>query len=479
MANNEPGPDLSSDDGNSDFHGQAAPESVGRAVADAYHTKLDLSLGRDDIAYVAGIFHFQKKSDDSYIDEAVLRAIYEPVNEMVNGDPDTIQQRCTNALSRLKSQSILIRADAGGVWEEGRYTLSTLGNAIGRYISDESSLTVQSLTILLSRIRAELADVIATARSANETTDWDATVVALLRYLVTDLLEALERRARGLDISNQQLRRQITSLFHQKWGDAADICKSMLNSVMSTLFELYSVLTEQVESLTRLLDDIAEFSDRDAAILPLVESLRTQLHRLHNWSMQRHTEWANYHGMVMTFIRTHVQMDPDNRMRGRIRDHIQRFPETPYYLVVLDPVPFLHMREVERPDKNHQVDVPAFAFANRKVADVGVPRESDIGQVIKRMLARLEQDGEIDLATSIVTDGAHLSDLDWYVLISRVTPLLLDRGIPPAALSARRWAALSARLETQSLKLRSRSMPADETQPNPEAQHPAEGENDV
>jgi chromosome partition protein MukF len=441
------------------------PPSVARTIADAYHTEARLDLSREDISFVAGIYMYLRLAEEPNLDDATLRSIYVPLNELVNGDPESMQQRCTRAVARLKLQSILVRADYRGISSSGEFSLTSLGYAIADFVLRESNLTVQSLELLLSRIRTELARVIDAARQGGDSTYWANRVLLPLQLVVSDLIDSIERRTRGLDKEHGILRQNIRSLFEQEWLEAVDICTDMLESVSRTLGELNAVLNEHVESLNRQLGEIADLADNHTEILPTLDTLGTQLNRIHAWSVKRYDEWSEYFADVNQWIRMIIRIDPENRIRDRIRDCIQHYSDRPYGMVTVNPAPFLHFREVVKPDRVQQIPVPASVLAKRTIREVGPPVGDDIDAVIEALLRRLEDDGAIDLVQAILDEASHLTDAQWFTLISRATPILLKRGLAPTALAARRWIDMSARLAAQALTIRARRPARDSTSP--------------
>ncbi|WP_455286493.1 hypothetical protein [Cupriavidus necator] len=431
-----------------------SPPSVARTIADAYHSDISLGLSKEDISFVAGIYMYLRLTDEPNVDDTTLRSIYVPLNELLSGDPETVQQRCTRSVARLKAQGILVRADFGGISSSGEFSLSSLGHAIGDFVVQESNLTVQSLELLLARIRAELARIIEAAKQGGDDPHWDSQVILPLRLLVSELVDIIERRTRGLDAAHALLRQNISSLLEREWVECVDLCTDMLESVSKTLCELNAVLSEHVESLGRQLSEIAESAGHRDTLLPITDRIRTQLNRIHAWSAKRYDEWSGYFAIVHEFIRLIIRLDPENRMRDRIRNCIQSYADRPYGLAAVSPKPFLHFRDVAKPDQVQQIPVPASVLANRTIREVGPPSDDEIDLVVKAILARLEEEGELELVQAIAQEAHHLTDAQWFTLISRATPRLLQRGFAPTALAARQWIEMSARLAAQELKVR-------------------------
>lgn len=429
-------------------------KSIASVIADALCTEFSISLIKEDAAFVAGIHAYLQDEIEPNIVEAKLREIYVPVNELMQGDPDTVQARCTRALTRLKTQGILLRADFGGLSTDGEYTLSTLGLAISDHMHSERALTKQSLEFMLMRLRAELSQIVAAAQSASEPGEWERAVIFPLRYLVAEMIRMIDKRQRGLDASHAALRSNISILFEQSWLCAIDSCTEMLQSVSSTLGELNAVLTEHAESLDRQMSELGDCTSGHPEMPFLVERVRNQICRIQRWSETRYEAWNGYFGTVNEYIRLVIQIDPENRMRARIRDQIRRFVDRPHGLVIVEQDPFFHLRVVARPVSDQVVAVPSSVYESRGLADYVQPAMDPIDEAIQTLVQRLKESGEIDIVAAVMQEAAGFTDGQWFILMSRATPVLLRHGVSARDILRQHWIRMSPQLEAQTLIVR-------------------------
>lgn len=449
-----------------------AQRSVASVVAEVWHSEFSLSLIKEDAAFVAGIHIYLQDAIEPNIDELTLRSIYVPLNELIHGDPETLQMRCTRALTRLKSQGILLRADFGGLSTEGEFTLSPLGLSIGDYMDSERTLTKQSLEFVLIRLRAELSQIVAAAQAGGDESHWDSKVVYPLRYVVAEMIAMVDKRQRGLDAAHASLRNNISTLFEQSWTAAVDTCSQMLNSVNTTLGELNAVLTEHGESLGRLLMEIGDCANGHPDVPFLVDRVRNQLYRVLAWSENRYEAWSSYFGTVNEYIRLVIQIDPENRVRARIRDQIRHFPDHPHGLKLVAPEPFLHLRSVSKPTSDEPVTVPDSVLQSRGLTEYKEPLLDPIDAVIEALVARMKEDGEVDIVSAVMEEAPDFTDDQWFTLMSKATPILLRKGLSPRDIVRQRWLPMSPRLEAQTLIIRApRHTMADTTPPVKEVTH--------
>lgn len=73
---------------------------------------------------------------------------------------------------------MLARVDGAGIVRAGEYALTRLAAAVIEYFLADEALTRESLSLLTGTLRAQLADILATARKAHNDEDWRQRVVA-------------------------------------------------------------------------------------------------------------------------------------------------------------------------------------------------------------------------------------------------------------------------------------------------------------
>lgn len=428
--------------------------SVAAVVAEAWHANFTLELGREETAFLAGIHTFQRHAPEPALSEEILRHIFALVYELSGTGTGSETQRGTHIIGRLKGQGILWRADDAGLLSEGEYTLSELGLALGHYMDNERTLTRRSLAFMLVRMRTELTAVLRAAADGCGEEQWEEKVIFPLQYVVQELIRMVDQRQRGLDAAHKTLRKEISERVDSAWADAIDSCVSMIRNVDGTLRELNDVLNEHIESIDRQLFDLAAFAFGQPALAALVDYTRNQLLRLQVWSSRRYEEWHGYYRSVQAFIRDVVQSDPNNMMRSRLIDQLRHFQGRPYGLVLVEPQPFLHLRDVFRPSVETALAVPEDILANRALSDYMTPPPDMIELAVAALVAQLREEGDIDIVEAVTEVAPGFSEEEYFRLLMRVTPALLAHGITLSSILEQPWVPMSARLHAQSLVLR-------------------------
>ena len=428
--------------------------SVAAVVAEVWHANFALDLGQEETAFLAGIHTYLRHASEPTLSEEILRRIFALVYELSETATGSEAQRGTHILGRLKAQGILWRADDAGLVSEGEYTLSELGLALGHYKDNEGTLTKRSLAFMLLRMRTELTAVLRAVAEGSNEEQWEEKVIFPLQYVVQELIRMVDQRQRGLDAAHKTLRKEITARVDSAWADAIDSCVSMIRNVDGTLRELNDVLSEHVESIDRQLFDLAAFASRYPSLAAVVDYTRNQLLRLQVWSSHRYEEWHGYYRNVQAFIRDVVQSDPNNMMRSRLVDQIRHFQGRPYGLVLVDPRPFLHLRDVLQPAVETPLAVPEDILANRALIDYIAPPPDRIEIAVAALVALLRAEGGIDIVEAVSEVAPGFSEEEYFRLLIRVTPALLAHGVTLSSIMEQAWIPMSARLHAQSLVLR-------------------------
>jgi hypothetical protein len=77
-----------------------------------------------------------------------------------------------------------------------------------------------------------------------------------------------------------------------------------------------------------------------------------------------------------------------------------------------------------------------------------------IDLVIAQLVSRFKNTGEIDIVAATLEEAAAFTDHDWFILLARATPLLLQHGLPEHLWLEQVWISMSDRLDAQTLVLR-------------------------
>jgi chromosome partition protein MukF len=357
-----------------------ASSEPSRVIASLARDQVNVDLKTVDLCFLAALYLRADRAALASFDEDVLVDLFEQVCEVVEPGAERPRTRATNAIQRLREQRMLARVDGAGIVRAGEYALTRLAAAVVEYFLADETLTRESLTLLTGTLRAQLAEILAAARKAEGDEGWRTEVVAPLRVTVGDLVSGIERRQRGLDAQQEEVRAEITDLLSADWFSAVDRCEALLDTTTTTLRELNEVLLRDTHHFVALLQDIqtlaADASQRDAeaALQRVIE----QVDRIAAWGGARQHAWSEYYQNVHRFLRDVVRLDPDRALSQRLRDQIAAWPEHPFHLVIARAPSIRLLRamearierpKVERPRAVREVD-PEWVDSEELLADI-------------------------------------------------------------------------------------------------------------
>lgn len=293
-------------------------------VAAIAERKPSLELGPVDICFLIALHVRAEGANLTSFTEQQLEDVFAHASSVVQPEADQLRRRATHAIQRLRAQRLLARVDGQGVVRTGEFALSRLGTAIVEFYLEEDVLTRASLALLTSSLRTALADVLATARTAEQPAQWRDTVVGPLEVTIAELIAGIERRQRGLDLQQEDFQAEIRRVLEADWFGALDRCQALLESTSATLHELNEVLLRDSSVLLTLLHDIEELAV--AAGEPEAEAaahrLMDQIDRSVAWGTARQRAWSEYFQYVHRYLRDVVRLDPTRALTQRLRDQL-------------------------------------------------------------------------------------------------------------------------------------------------------------
>lgn len=426
--------------------------TVAEAIARAWSSGLRLRLEPQHVAFLAGVHTWCRHAEDPALDEDRLREIHRVVDEVAHADPLSAAQRATHAIGELREQRLLARVDTGGMARRAEYALTQLAKGIVEFLIDQDRLDRQSLTILTTRIRADLAEVRGAAERGGNAEHWRNHVEGPLRLTVGGLVEGIDRRQRGMDLDQERVRERIAASLEEGWFDAIATCEALLDSTRDAIVELHHTAMQEVQGIHQLLlevRDLATMADQHGAIAA-VDAVQAQMERVTGWCSTRLAAWSEYHQTVHGFIRGWVRMDRDRAVSQRLRDAIRSYGERPWHLRVPDAPPYRHLREPEVTAARGRVE--------RRRTETRVPIEAGVVEValadtLRALVAeRLGETGEACL-TSLLADLLPERDADGrHRLVGELVEALARGGVPAPA-RAGDWVASVDTLEVQELRV--------------------------
>lgn len=329
-------------------------------IAALHRAGASLKVETSDLCFLAAIEAKLRASGLTHIDEAQLRDLFESVVAITEPDAENVQKRATHAIQRFRDQRLLIRVDGHGLTAAGDYTTSKLATAIVEFFTEDQVLTRRSLTVLTATLAGILGDVLRAARAASAPDEWQHGVIDKLRITVSDLVNGILARQRGMDLQQEAVRAEIAQDLEAQWGDSLARCERLLDETSSTLRELSHMLIEDTAKLTGVLTEIEQVAlaaERDDALVAL-RKVSQELERVGGWGQERLEGWSEYFQYVHRYLRGIVRLDPDRGVTVRLRDGLKGWSNAPWFLVVADPLPYLHLREPESFESSVPVTQP-------------------------------------------------------------------------------------------------------------------------
>ncbi|MEO1335403.1 MAG: condensin subunit MukF, partial [Myxococcota bacterium] len=308
-----------------------------------------LDLKTVDLCFLAGLYLRAERAALTSFEEDLLVDMFEQICDQVDPGAERPRRRATHAIQRLRDQRMLARVDGEGIVRSGEYALTRLAAAVVEYFLADEALTRESLTLLTGTLRAQLAEILAAAKRSDTEKDWREWVVAPLRVTVGDLVGGIERRQRGLDVQQEEVRAQITQLLEEDWFGAVERCQSLLDTTRDTLSELRDVLMRDTHHLVALLQEVqtlaseAEQLEAEEAVQRVIE----HIDRISAWGRARQRAWSEYYQYVLRYLREVVRLDPARALSHRLRDQVVRWASMPFYLLVADAPSIRRLRSAE------------------------------------------------------------------------------------------------------------------------------------
>lgn len=301
------------------------PQSdLDRAIRTLAERRAAIDLGTADLCLLVALHMQGQTSTHASFSEAQLEDVFEAVTNALNQDGEGVRRRVGPVIQRLRDQRMLARVDGQGVVRSGEFALTRLATAIVEFFLEDEVLTEESLGALTGALLGTLNGLNERARSAESPADWQSQVTAPLRVTISELVSAIDRRQRGLDLRQEDFQREIRGLLEADWFGALERCQELLASTGAALSDLNEVLLRDTSKLLSALSDLEELavaageSEAEQATLRLCD----QIDRIAAWGGARQRAWSEYFQYVHRFLRDVVRLDPTRALTQRLREQI-------------------------------------------------------------------------------------------------------------------------------------------------------------
>jgi len=427
-----------------------------RLIASLARDQVNLDIKTVDLCFLAGLYLRADKAALASFEEDVLVDMFEQVCDVVEPQAENPRKRATHAIQRLREQRMLARVDGAGIVRAGEYALTRLAAAVVEYFLTDEALTRESLTLLTGTLRAQLAEILASARKANGDDAWRTKVVGPLRVTVVDLVSGIERRQRGLDAQQEEVQAEVAKLLSADWFSAVDQCQSLLDTTTNTLHELNEILLRDTNHFVALLQEIqtlasdVENDEAEGTVQRVIE----HVDRIAAWGNARQHAWSEYYQYVHRYLRDVVRLDPDRALSQRLRDQTAAWTTRPFYLLVAHGPSIRLLRPLEARVERPAVTRPR---GDREADPEWVEPENLHGS-IEALVAQALDEGATTLAEVSVRVLPQLPESLHYAATGRVADIVarLTRVLSE---HERPWAPVSSRLEIEDWAVEGESTP--------------------
>jgi chromosome partition protein MukF len=300
-------------------------------VAAIANQRPSLELSTLDIGFVVALHYTTLDHQMTSFTDEQLFDVYASVCRIVEPSAENVKQRFTYSLARLRTQRLLARVDGHGVVRQADYCLTRLASAIADFYVHDEALNRDSLRVLTAALANVLATVVAAAKAARTTDDWKRQVVIPLGVSITELVDGIERRQRGLDAQQEQFQSHLRHVVETDWFGSIERCQELLESTSATLAELGDMLMRDCAQIIDLLQNIVESAQHvnndertkgsDAAYAA-AQRVVDQVDRIAAWGAARQRAWSEYFQYVHRYLRDVVRLDPSRALTARLRDQI-------------------------------------------------------------------------------------------------------------------------------------------------------------
>lgn len=426
-----------------------------RLLGALHQSRTVLQLDTAHLCYLIVLRARVQRDSLASLDEDTLIDLYLQVCELIDPEAPNPRKRATHAIQHLREQRLLRRVDGAGVARAGEFTPTRLALAIVDFFVEDETLTKESLVVLTRALLSQVGTILADAKGSPTVEGWRLGIAESLRVAVTDLVTGIERRQRGMDWQQEEIRARIASLLQTDWFNAVDECERLLEDTSATLSELNEILMRDTVQLQAMLHEIEQLAigaeEHEAS--RQADAVQLHLDRVVAWGIDRQKSWSTYYQYAQRHLRDVVRLDPDRAISQRLRDQLASWLDRPFAHLVADEERIRLLRDdigrVERPPVTR-------AHEDYEVAAEVVP--TDPSQLaLEDVVAGCLNDG-IDRLTVIVASIApSLPTADRYRTMGRIAELTaaatdilpaIERDwvdVPSAAATMEEW-LLSRRL---------------------------------
>lgn len=415
--------------------------------------KVSVSLSTRHICCLYAIMAWLQKNGEASIAHEELREVIFRVLAVIEQDGELPEKRVTHTLDDLRQGQLLIRSDMVGLNSSGRWMLSPLAKHVVDFFVQELTLDEQSLVITTTTIRGLLREIEGEARQGGDAAWWRAKVSQPLDLVVSELVQSIDRRRRGLDLRQEQVRTMIRQHLELRWEEGIESVESLLSTTADTIDELHAVVLRELDALDNALGGIGDLAEQACATeaIQAVQRLSDQLFQLRAWSTDRHAAWSDWYQRVQRNTRELLRLDPNRRISERLRKHLQSWDTASWALVVPAPVRHRPLRRVAQIIAQAPVTGAPPTSAGPVVQEVDEEVERRLQERLRALLA---EHGSLRLRQALESVLPEPALGEPYGAIGVIAHHMVNVGRLPAARGeVTPWVALPEGVEIQDIQV--------------------------
>lgn len=422
-----------------------------RLLAGLNRDAVSLELSTLDLCFLAALHLRAERDGLASFDEDLVFDVFEQICDLVEPGVENPRKRATHTIQRLRTQRMIARVDATGIISAGEYALTSLASAIIKSFLEDDQLTRESLSLLMGAVISSLNQIRTAVHRPDSQTNWRSEVLAPLRVTVGDLVSGIERRQRGLDGQQEDVRSQISELLQTDWFAAIEQCQALLETMTTTLQELNEVLLRDSNHIQSLLQEIqqAAFTAGANEADEAAQRVAEQVDRMTAWGSSRQHAWSSYYQYVHRFLRDVVRLDPDRALSQRLLNQIRAWPTRPFALVTAPDLRIIVLRSISARGQRPPVGRP-HADRESRPSDITIgDGQIDLEELVKIALT----DGSSELVSVTQKVVPQLEEAEQYRAMGQIAEIVA-KLTAPGTQPDRPWVPVNSVIELENWRLK-------------------------
>ncbi|AZI14250.1 chromosome partition protein MukF [Avibacterium paragallinarum] len=325
-------------------------QTIPELVSWAREREFSLSLPTERLAFLLAIAIYNNERLDGEMLETDLVDIFRHIASAFEQSSDNIATKANNAINELVKQRFLNRFSSEFTEGLAIYRLTPLGVGVSDYYIRQREFSALRLSVQLAIVADEIQSASEAAEQGGDEHHWRRNVFAPLKFSVAEIFDSIDLSQRIMDENQQSIKEEIVELLTKDWQAAISSCERLLDETSNNLRELQDTLNSAGDKLQAQLLRIQDSligQENLSFIDQLITDLQAKLDRIISWGQQSIDLWIGYDRHVHKFIRTAIDMDKNRVFSQRLRQSIQHYFDSPWYLWTAQAERLVDLRDEE------------------------------------------------------------------------------------------------------------------------------------